>query len=282
MIDWRLHTITYSEVDANGFIGIQFDAFGEQDSGMDTVEVIHPFGLMANPPEPDANGAFSCSALIGWEGDQAYAWLCSDPRSRVVLPSLKKGETLLYGCAGNFVRMHADGRISLFTTDDNTPNGKTVALQIKPDGLLFSAPWGKFTFDETGFHVLHVSGAALDLGAIGGLPAPLSALSSYVKLTGNMVLTEGSIVSTGTTDPASVALASAVAKSDPLVAALGDIATGLAGIATAMTAVAGAIPGPSASVATGAASTLATAIGALVTTLGTLAGLVPSSASSVT
>jgi hypothetical protein len=173
--------------------------------------------------------------------------------------------------------MHADGRISLFTTDDNTPNGKTVALQIMPDGLLFSAPWGKLTFDATGFHVLHVSGAAIDLGAIGGLPAPLSALSSYVKLTGNMVSSEASIIANGT----AAGLANAVAKADPIVAALSAVSTGFAAVATAMGVVAGAIV-PSSVPATGAATTLATAVATLAGAISALELLIPSSSSSVT
>jgi len=277
MIDWRLHTITYSEVDASGFIGIQYDGFGEENSGVPAVEVHHPFGLMANPPDPDANGAFSCLALIGYDGDEPHAWLCSDPRSRVVLPSLKRGETLVHGASGNFARFHKDGRISLFTTDDNTPNGKTVALQIKPDGLLFSAPWGKITFDATGFHVLHSSGAAIDLGAIGGLPVPFSALSSYIKLTGNMASTEASIISGGT----AAGVASAVAKADPTVAALAAISTGFAAVATAVTAIAGALTPANLAAAT-AAGALATAVTTLASSLTAFEALIPASSSSVT
>lgn len=274
MIDWRLHTVTYSEVDANGFIGIQFDGFGEQNSGVPTVETHHPFGLMANPPEPDINGEFSCLALVGWDGDTPHAWLCADPRSRVVLPVLQKGEVLLYGCAGNCVRMHKDGRISLFTTDDNTPNGKLVSLQVKPDGFLFSTPWGKITFDATGFHVLHSSGAAIDLGAIGGLPPPLDEISSYVKLTAGMVQTEASIISNGTV----AGVPDAATKATPLVAVLGALSTALADLATmlpTMTNGGGTVTAPS-------LTTTVAAIGAAVSAIGTAIPLLPSSSTGVT
>jgi len=275
MMDWSLRVVTYSEVDANGFVGIQFDGLGEQ-NGVPSVETHHPFGLMANPPEPDANGAFSCLTLVGWDGDIPHAWLCSDPRSRVVLPILKKGETLLYGCAGNFVRMHADGRISIFTTDDNTPNGKTISLQVKPDGFLFSAPWGKITFDATGFHVLHSSGAAFDLGAIGGLPAPLDAIGSYIKLTAGMVQREATIIADGT----AAGVAEPVAKATTLLAVLSSIAADLTAIQATLAATAG-IPGASGTMAAPIAASATTTIAAVSAIAGAALAL-PSASTGVT
>lgn len=278
MIEFRIHQISYSENDDNGFIGVQFDAFGEQKSGMPTVEAHFPTGYAARPldplVDPDGNPQFGCNVLVGWEGQEAHAWPLSDPRSRLVTALLQKGEAMMFGAPGNFVRMHADGRISLFTTDDNTPNGKTVALQVKPDGFLFSAPWGKITFDATGFHVLHSSGAALDLGAIGGLPTPLDAISSYVKLTGAMIQQEASIIVNGT----AAGLADAPAKSAPLLAALAALSTALADLATmlpTLTNGGGPVTAPT-------LVTTVTAISAAVSAIASATPLIPSLSSSVT
>ena len=270
--DFRLHNVTYSEVDDNGFVGVQFDAFGEEKSGMPTVEVMHPYGLMSQPAEPDPNvDAFTCQALIGWEGHSAYAWLCSDPRTRVLTPYLKKGETLLYGHKGNFVRMHDDGRVSVFTTDDGTINGKTISFQVKPDGFLWAAPWGKMTFDATGFHVLHASGAAIDLGAIGGVPAPLDALSSYVKLTGAMAQIEASAVAVGTASTP----ADPPAKTTPLLAVLGSIALNLEALQAAIAALPGVGTGAGAPALITAAATATTNA---VAAIGAAANALPSAA----
>ncbi|MBX3218982.1 MAG: hypothetical protein KF795_00605 [Labilithrix sp.] len=75
-----------------------------------------------------------------------------------------------------------DGSITLFSTDDNTANGKSVYVRVAPDAIQFVAPWGTIRWDASGFHLLHSSGASIDLGGIYGLPAPLDALTSYVKL----------------------------------------------------------------------------------------------------
>ncbi|MEO7032735.1 MAG: hypothetical protein ABI548_02805 [Polyangiaceae bacterium] len=279
--EFRLHQVAYSEVDANGFIGIQFDAFGEEKSGMPTVEAHHPFGFMSRPsdPEVDSNGApqFGCNVLVGWEGEEAHAWVMADPRSRLVLPVLQKGETLFYGAAGNFFRCHADGRVSMFTTDDGTPNGKTVALQIKPDGLLFSAPWGKITFDATGFHVLHSSGAAIDLGAIGGLASPLDALGTYVKLTGAMVQLEASIIANG---PAA-GIADAPVKTLPLVTLLGTLEANIVAVQAALVAIGAGPAGvpPAVGTAVAAAGVTATAAGIAISGA---ALTLPSSSTAVT
>ena len=93
--------------------------------------------------------------------------------------------------------MRADGSIALFTTDDGKPNGRSVFHEINGKGMLFSFPYGKQTFDDKGFHLLHNSGARIDLGAIGGLPAPLSALSSYLTLGAAAVSVEASGVRLG-------------------------------------------------------------------------------------
>lgn len=270
-INFRIHQVSYSEVDANGFIGIQFDAFGEEKSGMPAVEAHHPFGFMSRPSDPDVDPdgspKFGCNVLVGWDGEEAHAWPLSDPRSRLVLPVLLRGESIQYGAAGNFVRCHLDGRVSLFTTDDGTPNGKTVALQVKPDGFLFSAPWGKIVFDATGFHVLHSSGAAFDLGAIGGLPAPLDVVSSYAKLTAGMIQNEASIIASGSTTGAPEPLT----KATSLLIVLGTISSALADVQLALAALVGAGTGPTAPAAiTASAAAITAAAGAITAGAATL------------
>src|SRR6185369_2237217 len=98
---------------------------------------------------------------------------------------------------GQFIRCHPDGKISIFTTDDATPNGKSVYSQVAPTGFTRLGPWGRETFDANGYHLKHVSGARIDLGAIGGFPAPLDAINSYVTISAQSVILDAATVSLG-------------------------------------------------------------------------------------
>lgn len=96
----------FSDVDANGFIGIQFDAYGEEDSGLETVETHHTHGFRSRPrdPEVDASGAprFSCNVLVMWEGDESRVLaVLEDPRWIKSLPPEKKGGSTQYGVTKN-------------------------------------------------------------------------------------------------------------------------------------------------------------------------------------
>jgi hypothetical protein len=100
MIDLRLHTATYSELDANGFVGIQFDAFGEEKSGVEAKETKHVFGSRSRPRDPD--GEFGCEILVGWEGNEAVVLsVLADARWIKSLPPEKKGGSTRYGVTAN-------------------------------------------------------------------------------------------------------------------------------------------------------------------------------------
>lgn len=191
---WSLSFVTFSRHDDDDFIGVQVQTEG--DGGAVPFELQHPYGFAARPLDPivDATGepTRGCSVLYGEQGNQTFAWLGSDPRSVSLFPALQKGESVQYGPTGQFIRCHADGSVSIFTTDDATYDGRSVFLRVAPTGLTFEAPWGRMTFDEHGFHVLTRAGARLDLGyADVGLPAPLDGLTSYAKLTAQMVSLKG-------------------------------------------------------------------------------------------
>lgn len=266
-----LYTAALSDLDGDGFVGVQLDLYGEQEAGGPPAELHSPYGFLSRPLDPDTdadgNATLGCQALVADEGGTRHAWLGSDPRIIPILPSLKKGESLLYGPKGQFVRMHADGRVSLFTTDDGTMTGNTVAMEVRPDGFRWICPWGKITFDATGFHVLHSSGARLDLGAIGGLPAPLDSLASYATMGAAMVSVEGSVVSLGTdagaTEPA--------AKAQTVLAVLGALTTAVSALQTAVAAIAAAAGNggspiaPSVATSVTAAATAATTAASAVT-----------------
>lgn len=244
VLEFDIAPVAYTERDADDFYRAQVDPLG--DKGAPSFEVYHPYGFVGRPEDPDvapdAKVVRGATALYAYEGDQGTAILMNDPRVMEKLPGCGKGESFMYGAAGQFIRCHRDGAISLFTTDDATTNGRSIYLKLSPTkGLEISMPWGRLTLGPNGFHVLHSSGARIDLGAISGLAAPLDTLSSYATLQGAMASVRGSAVSLGT--DAGVANATAVTALQTLVTALAAaVASALptTGITTAQIAAVGA------------------------------------------
>lgn len=208
------------------------------------------FSSRCSPPVAGASAA-ECIAI---RGDRPRIIATRDVRSQAIYGNLKDGETCIYatgadGKAQGRVVIKQDGSINLFTTSDNTATGTSVFLRLgtgtdsqgKPDGLTFAAPWGTLKFDTTGFHVVTAAGARFDLGGIGGLPFPLSALGSYANIQAALVSAAASILSLG--DPTT---GSPAARAQPLVVFMGLVAT-------ALTALAGVVANPAPAAAAAAA-----------------------------
>lgn len=171
------------------------------------------FGFVSRPAEPDGDGA--AMAVFEVDGDQKTVTSTRDLRMAAKLPDLKPGESMCCGFAGQFIRFHQNGGLTLFTTTDGTPDGDAIYLKLVPDdgvepspGLVFESPWVRVMCGKLGFRVLHSSGAELELGALGGLPAPLDALGSMAKLKAGIVSIQGGAVSIG--NPATPGLANEV------------------------------------------------------------------------
>ena len=96
-----------SEVDADGFVSVQVDPYGEEQSGVASYEAHSPLGLYARPldPEKDPTGApigkDACTVLYAHEGGQGHAWPLNDPRGIAKLPKgiKKKGGTVFFSPA---------------------------------------------------------------------------------------------------------------------------------------------------------------------------------------
>lgn len=184
--------------------------------------------LVARPAGFDGPGVWTIISILG-------------PGAGPILPA----------DGGTFIRQGRDGTISLGTTTDGTKDGTLAYLQVRRDGLRYVAPWGKISFDQGGLHVLHFSGARLDLGGIGGVPSPLDQLSTYATLSAAILQIQGSAIAMGTSAgaPDPVALSTAVLASFTAIAtwagtvdfAIKAIGTGLStlgylGAAAAITA----------------------------------------------
>jgi hypothetical protein len=164
------------------------------------------------------------------------------------VPNRKPGEKQIYGSKNAFVRFKDDGSIYLFTREENTEAGKTIYARLSPDGFEIEHPHMRASFGPNGFHAVHSSGARVDLGAIGGLPAPLDALSSYAKLAGAIIQLEASGVTIGPAGTPSDPLA----KSTPLLLTLDAINAALVAIGSALTALGNTSAGTAVAAATAA------------------------------
>lgn len=262
-----LDVLTTSVNRATGKILAQIGSVTEQTADGDNVEWWQHVGFASRPAKPTP-GQKSAQAVLMSAGDHDIAIASQDTRYQDRYGNLDHGETVVYavgpdGTGQARILLKKDGSVTLFTTDTNTAAGQSVYFRVKKDGFDWVAPWGTLKFDSTGFHVLHGSGASFDLGGIGGLPAPLDQISSYVRMEAGTVVANCS--------GAPVADATAVA------AILAAIQTEIVAIAAqfAVLATKGNINGLTdvAPLSTALAAVVATA----TTTIGTQTVLIPKS-----
>jgi hypothetical protein len=208
------------------------------------IEGYGTLGLVVRPPPPDTTGGRDRHAevlcLRTSDGLVPISW--RDVRLNQAFPNPEPGDVVVVGYGSNFVKLGIDGRISVATTTDGTPQGQLVQVQLAGDGLVVLGPWGKITYGQEGLHLLHYSGARIDLGGIGGLPPPLDALGlgSYAIVSAAMVKVQSTAVTLG---PAG-GLPEPLIKSLALLTALGVTPLGTplpAGVAPALTLAAAAM-----------------------------------------
>lgn len=169
-------------------------AGGQPSTGMD---VYGQLGLVVRPPGPDQTGGFDRHAevLCLRTSDGLVPIAGRDVRLNQFFPNPKPGDLALVGYGANFIKLGIDGRISIVTTKDGTPNGAMMQLQLRPDGFAILGDWGKISLDEGGMHVLTHTGARLDMGGIGGLP--IDSLGSYASLAAAIAKLEASSIILG-------------------------------------------------------------------------------------
>lgn len=290
-LTFHLDVIRLSLYDDDGFLGYQIDADGDRVDGAPQLEAqvapfeaVHPYGFLSRIPAPDVDSGgqviAGCLGLTGWEGARAYCLALHDSRVVPALARVKDGESVQYGPKNNFIRCHDDGRISTMCTDDGTENGQSIQAEHAPTGWTWSAPWGVQRNDASGFYYRHASGARLELGSIGGIPAPLDAAKSYCKVEAAIVTIRGTAVKlgTGTFDAAAKATQTLAVDSaqQSSIAALQATVLALSGAVSALTAIlTNAAAAPAAAAAVAAVATSASAVGASSAALSTATVALP-------
>lgn len=136
-------------------------------------------GFCSAPDAPDANG--TCEALFVRNGDEKIVIGRRDRRIDAKSGNLQPGDkAIITSGASRVVVKKSDNSVVLYTTDNGGDDGNGVYLKLAGNKLEFRAPWGRLTFDASGLHISTVHGATFDMGGLSGIPAPLSALSTYV------------------------------------------------------------------------------------------------------
>jgi len=155
-------------------------------------------GLCSRPSNAVAGKAAAQGVLLSGSS-QSYCIASSDVRGQALYANLQAGETCLYagGADGNgtaVVTVKANGDAVMANKFGNTASGQTQFVMLGADGSFrVETACGRIVMDATGIHLIHASGARLDMGGIGGLPAPLNQVSSYCRLSAAVVHCNGGI-----------------------------------------------------------------------------------------
>jgi hypothetical protein len=190
----------------------------------------------ASRPSKAVKDKSAAQGVVVKGGDRDTCIASQDARGVELYGNLQDGETCVYaagpdGTAQGRALFKGDGSVTLYTTADNTPDGLSVYFRVAPDGFEFVAPWGTLKFDGTGLHVLHASGASIDLGGLYNIPGfdqpPLNTLTSYVTLQAGTINSKSSAQSFGVGTPTplagSVAVLQAIAGLQAQIAALAAV-----------------------------------------------------------
>ena len=153
-------------------------------------------------PSPPTAGQPAAQGISIKRSDHDLVIASRDIRALNSIGNLKDGETVIWATGANGmgqgkVLLKQDGSVTMFTTDSNAPGGNAVMWRISPTGLQFAAPWGTLAFDKYGFRVTTAGGQSMNLGAVGGLPGPLAALTGYFTISAGLVKLDAPLVLLG-------------------------------------------------------------------------------------
>lgn len=262
-----VHNVLNAKISDTGAVMLGVGDERGEDSRDERVVLMQASGIVSIPPI----GA----EIVTLETSTGFIGIASrDIRTGAIAGNMRAGETTVYAPGSQACSLYKnDGSVTHLTTSDGTTTGQSVYSRVASDTFLFFAPWGKQTFDGTGWHVFTHAGARLDMGGIGGMPAPLDTLGSYAKLSAKMVYIEGSIVALGPRG----GVADSAAKATPTVLALNAISTLITALGTP-----GAFISPPSGGPCTAGPALVTAIATTISALTAAQTTIPSNSVTVT
>jgi hypothetical protein len=246
MLDFRIGALGGTAFDDDDTLGVQVRLDGPGGGAASAFgQFFQPSGFFSRPLDPgkDALGKLDPTktpeVLYFYDGPILRAMPLADPRTTPGIPALQKGEAAVHSASGAFTRASIDGSVVAWTSSKGgDPSGASIFSLISPTQFQRVAPWGKETWNASYYRLVTHAGASVTINSISGLPGPLSAISTMMKLEADMVRISGKIVVIGG-DPGSAAAQgasppSSATKYDQLLPVLQSIAASLETIATAI------------------------------------------------
>ena len=224
---WDLGVAMLTEYDADGFLGLQHDPYGEQDASTPSAELHHQYGFISRALDPETDSsaqptANHCSVLRAWEGSRAHTWLLGDNRITPKLPPLTKGGSVQYGATGSFWLIDGKTGSQIGYVPYAFVNGiatKSLSVELNVD-----------TSGQESISFIHGEGMALTFTA-GGKNSVIvknKSGSVYLEINDDSIVANGSLVVQGAMQAGAAATPLALAQ--PLTVILQQLITIVSGI----------------------------------------------------
>jgi hypothetical protein len=205
-----LDVLSSSVNPVTGKILIQTGNAIKSSTDADAVELWQQAGICSVPSKPIA-GTSAAQATVLKTSDRDICVATQDVRALSLYGNISYGEVCIYAAGAEClsqgrILLKDDGSVTAYTTATNRAGGASVYARVAkgtddatgaPDGHSWVGPWGTVKFNDTGYHTVHISGAELHMGGIYGMPAPLDAIASWIKLSAGTIHLECSALSVG-------------------------------------------------------------------------------------
>lgn len=179
-VEHDLSTITFSEYNSDGFLGVQIRKDADGDAA--TTDLHSPYGFLGRPDDPDPTTGLGAQAFVLYDGDSQHHISSFDPRVITKLPKLTKGGSTQYGKTGAFASI--DGTTGTWTA--YVPYAFSGATPAKACLITVdvSSPGNESIV------ILHGSGSNVSITSQGVTIANSSG-SAYVQLTSAGIVLNG-------------------------------------------------------------------------------------------
>jgi hypothetical protein len=272
----RIDVARLTVYDDDGYLGVQPDGFGEQQSGLADVEVLTPCGVFGRPPavDLDENGelTFGSYLLTLWEGRTcSHAVALSDPRVQPKLPRIPE--------AGGGGTHGYDGAWAFFNSETHTWT-LYQPIEFNSAGTPTKAHLVTIGFDGNGtpiVEIVHANGQSITMLGDAFVLSSKDGGARFELKPGGAITAVGNMQCTG--GIAAGALPVPLLKAPPAASHLTVVQAALTAIQGALAALA-AIPVNSA--AAGAITAAGVAVGVAQGSLATLTSTGPTTQTSGT
>lgn len=198
--------VVLSDYDEDGYPVIQHDAFGEEQSGVQPLEMHHMWGFYGMPHsgERDALGALNpakcAQVLTGWSNELGYAFPLGDPRLMTKLPQAGGGGSIQYGgrlAQPSFAFIDGNTGSYQIYVPYSFANATNDAVPMKASGFAINV---RRSGQET-IEIVHGDGMSITMSAEGkSMVLKNAAGDAYIELNEEGITLNGNVKITGALD----------------------------------------------------------------------------------